>query len=137
MEQLLSWVCRFLKIAQPQQSNSGGGSVQARHLRGDVSIKNVTNHNHIHILALPNAPPPKHAQPAPQRKARPDQVQAFVKFKNLSEKQREYTTAMMLREFGTSTIIALEPAQISRVTAYMDACIKNRRNNIRNTRTKI
>ena len=113
--------------------------MQARHLRGDVSVKNVTTHNHIqhiHILPLPDAPPPQHAQPAPQRKTRPDQAQAFAKFKNLTAKEREYTTAMMHREFGTSTIIELEPAQISRVTAYMDACIKNRRNNIRNTRTK-
>lgn len=96
----------LLKHVLPTQKNTASGVVQVGHLTGNVT---VNNYHHVP------------ASGATRSKATPDQRKLLDLLKQAPD--RVVILNFMEREFGTSLVINLEPAQVFRVRRYVETVI--------------
>ncbi len=123
-KRLLAWIRRLL----PQQKNTGSGAVQIGKAGGDVTVVNITHHQHIapsHILVNGLSPVAKTTTPH-KRQANESQREVLYLMAQLAEREG-LVLEFMQREFGTRRVIDLNDAQLYSVRRYVEVSLRRGR----------
>lgn len=122
-KQLLAWLGRLL----PQQKNSGSGAVQVGKAGGDVTVFNITHHQHAAppYTQVNRLSPVAHVAQH-KRQASPAQREVLYLMKQLAEREA-LVLDFMQREFGTRRVVDLGEAELFRVRRYVEVSLQRER----------